>query len=89
MIECVSTQMVSHVSREKHGLTPPSTGRGTRWLVVVAGVAISAFAFDISTGFGTFWPAAWIAPIPVLLLAFRSSAHYRSHCVQRILPRQS
>lgn len=65
--------MVSHVSREKHGLTPPSTGRGTRWLVVVAGVAISAFAFDISTGFGTFWPAAWIAPIPVLLLAFRSS----------------
>ena len=36
-------------------------------------VAISACAYYVSIGLGEFWPAAWIAPIPVLLVAFRSS----------------
>ena len=36
------------------------------------GVAISAAAYYISTGLGTFWPAAWIAPIPILLVAFKA-----------------
>jgi len=34
-------------------------------------VAASAGAFFLSTGLGTVWPLAWIAPIPVLLFAFR------------------
>ena len=36
-------------------------------------VALSAWAYYVSIGLGEFWPAAWIAPIPVLLVAFRSS----------------
>src|ERR1022692_4750411 len=36
-------------------------------------VALSACAYYVSIGLGEFWPAAWIAPIPVLLVAFRSS----------------
>jgi len=36
-------------------------------------VALSACAYYVSIGLGEFWPAAWIAPIPVLLAAFRSS----------------
>ena len=39
----------------------------------ILGVAISAAAFYWSTGPGVVWPLAWIAPIPVLLLAFRHS----------------
>lgn len=36
-------------------------------------VALSAALFWISTGLGTFWPAAWLAPIPVLVFAVGSS----------------
>ena len=36
-------------------------------------VALSASAYYVSIGLAGFWPAAWIAPIPVLLVAFRSS----------------
>src|ERR1019366_10050565 len=36
-------------------------------------VALSACAYYVSIGLGEFWPAAWIAPVPVLLVAFRSS----------------
>ena len=36
-------------------------------------VAISACAFYISTGLGEFWPAAWVAPIPVLVLSLGST----------------
>jgi apolipoprotein N-acyltransferase len=36
-------------------------------------VALSACAYYVSIGLGEFWPAAWIAPIPVRLVAFRSS----------------
>jgi apolipoprotein N-acyltransferase len=36
-------------------------------------VAISACLYYSTIGLGEFWPGAWIAPIPILLLAFRSS----------------
>ncbi len=42
-------------------------------LLVILGVAISALAFYWSTGLGVIWPLAWIAPIPILLLAFQAS----------------
>jgi len=35
-------------------------------------VAVSAFAYYVSTGLGGFRPAVWIAPAPVLVVAFRS-----------------
>ena len=37
-------------------------------------VAVSGCLYYLSIGLGTFWPAAWFAPVPVLLLAFRSSS---------------
>jgi apolipoprotein N-acyltransferase len=40
---------------------------------IVLGILLSATAYFVSTGLGEFWPAAWIAPMPVLVLAFRSS----------------
>lgn len=46
----------------------------TRFLIILLGIATSASCYYASTGLGKFWPAAWIAPIPILLLAFRSSA---------------
>jgi apolipoprotein N-acyltransferase len=52
--------------------SPPSR-QSTSLLAIVVGTAISASCYYISTGLGEFWPAAWIAPIPVLLLAFRCS----------------
>src|ERR1022692_348182 len=36
-------------------------------------VALSGCAYYVSIGLGEFWSAAWIAPIPVLLVVFRSS----------------
>jgi apolipoprotein N-acyltransferase len=36
-------------------------------------VAASAAAFYASTGLGELWPLAWVAPIPVLLLAFTTT----------------
>ncbi len=41
------------------------------WILLA--VALSACAYYGSVGFGVFWPAVWIAPIPVLAVAFRSS----------------
>jgi apolipoprotein N-acyltransferase len=41
------------------------------WILLA--VALSACAYYSSVGFGVFWPAVWIAPIPVLAVAFRSS----------------
>jgi apolipoprotein N-acyltransferase len=46
---------------------------GARWLATLAAVAISATAYYVSTGLGEVWPAAWVAPVPVLVLAFESS----------------
>jgi apolipoprotein N-acyltransferase len=39
-------------------------------LVNILTVALSALLFHLSTGLGTLWPLTWVAPIPVLLLAF-------------------
>lgn len=36
-------------------------------------IALSACAYYFSTGLGTLWPLAWAAPVPVLIVAFRSS----------------
>ncbi len=49
----------------------PARRCDTAWPVVFLSVAVSASAFYASTGLGSFWPAAWIAPVPVLVLAAR------------------
>ena len=41
---------------------------------IVLSTALSGAAYFLSTGLGEYWPLAWIAPVPVLTLAFRSSA---------------
>jgi apolipoprotein N-acyltransferase len=53
--------------------TTNSTGR---WNLVLAAVCIgtTAAAYFVSTGLHTLWQFAWIAPIPILVLAFKSSA---------------
>jgi apolipoprotein N-acyltransferase len=45
-----------------------------RKLYIAGAILLSAAAFYLSTGLREFWPLAWIAPLPVLLVAFRSSA---------------
>ncbi len=40
---------------------------------VVLGILLSAAAYYASTGLNGFWPLLWLAPIPILLLAFNSS----------------
>ncbi|MGA3041280.1 MAG: nitrilase-related carbon-nitrogen hydrolase [Bryobacteraceae bacterium] len=35
-------------------------------------VALSACAYYLSIGLGEFWPAAWVAPIPILFVAFHA-----------------
>lgn len=42
----------------------------------VAAAALSAVLFYFGTGLNPIWPLPWIAPIPVLLLASRTSAKY-------------
>ena len=37
-------------------------------------IAISACLYYFSAGLGEVWPLAWIAPVPVLILAFGASA---------------
>src|SRR5437899_12735747 len=43
-----------------------------RTAAVVAGLA-SAGAFHFGTGLEPSWPLAWLAPVPVLVIAFRAS----------------
>jgi apolipoprotein N-acyltransferase len=64
---------VSPGSKSRAGPAPPSR-RAAPWLYCAASVAASAFCLYFSTGLGTFWPLAWIAPAPVLIFAARSSA---------------
>ena len=45
----------------------------TRSLLSILVVAVSAIAFLVSTGVGVVWPLAWLAPIPVLVLAVHRS----------------
>ena len=41
---------------------------------ILGAVALSATAYYLSIGLGPFWPAVWIAPIPVLVVAARRRA---------------
>jgi apolipoprotein N-acyltransferase len=41
--------------------------------ILVCAVALAAGAFYFSTGLGESWPLAWLAPIPILIAAYRSS----------------
>ncbi len=43
-------------------------------IIAAVCIALSAAAFCLSTGLGTFWPAAWIAPLPILLFAGRAGS---------------
>jgi apolipoprotein N-acyltransferase len=45
--------------------------RYSPYLSGILAVVASAAAFYVSTGLGTAWPLAWVAPIPVLVLAFQ------------------
>jgi hypothetical protein len=44
-----------------------------RLVAAIVAVATSALAYYTSTGLGAFWPGAWLAPIPILMLAFQTS----------------
>jgi len=50
-----------------------STGRWNLIFAVVC-VGMAAAAYFVSTGLHTLWQFAWIAPVPILVLAFRSTA---------------
>jgi hypothetical protein len=39
----------------------------------ILAIAISAAAFYLSTGLGTWWPLAWVAPLPFLITSSRRS----------------
>ena len=69
-----SVELVENLAASDHPRTI-RIGRETILSLVAAimAVAISALAYYTSTGLGAFWPAAWLAPIPILMLAFRSS----------------
>ncbi len=58
---------------QRKKLPLPFRRGGTTWQLALLSVAVSASAFYISTGLGTFWPAAWIAPVPILVLAVRTT----------------
>src|SRR5258706_12103389 len=45
-----------------------------RKLYIAGAILLSVGAFYLSTGLREFWPLAWIAALPVLFVAFRSSA---------------
>src|SRR5262245_12626087 len=40
---------------------------------VIFAVAVSAVLYFSGTGLHAFWPATWVAPLPILLLAFGES----------------
>jgi apolipoprotein N-acyltransferase len=48
---------------------PPSSPRVV-W--IAACTAVSALCYYVSIGLGEFWPAAWVAPIPLLVLALQA-----------------
>jgi apolipoprotein N-acyltransferase len=43
------------------------------WGLAMLAAALSAFAYYISTGLGEIWPLVWLAPVPILILAFSGS----------------
>lgn len=46
--------------------------RGPDWLHVAVCILASAAAYYVSIGLGELWPAAWVAPVPLLWLAYRT-----------------
>jgi apolipoprotein N-acyltransferase len=50
-------------------VTAPQSPR-VAWIAACA--AVSAVCYYLSIGLGEFWPAAWVAPIPLLVLALRT-----------------
>ena len=42
-------------------------------MIPALAIAASGVAFFLSSGLGVLWPLAWLAPIPVLLVAFKRS----------------
>ncbi len=51
----------------------PAQRRPARWIAVITATVLSAALYYVSAGLGRLWPAIWFAPLPVLILAFRSS----------------
>jgi apolipoprotein N-acyltransferase len=47
--------------------------RRSRLALGILATVISAAAFYLSTGLGTFWPLAWLAPLPVLITSSERS----------------
>lgn len=54
-------------------MKPPSMRRRSPYSFGILAVVFSAAAFYVSTGLGQLWPLTWIAPVPVLIVAFRRS----------------
>jgi hypothetical protein len=54
-------------------MKPPSMRRRSPYSFGILAVVFSAAAFFVSTGLGQLWPLTWIAPVPVLIVAFRGS----------------
>jgi hypothetical protein len=52
-------------------MKPPSMRRRSPYSFGILAVVFSAAAFYVSTGLGQLWPLTWIAPVPVLIVAFR------------------
>lgn len=51
-----------------------ASSRITRSLAATLGLLATAAAYFLSTGLRTCWPLVWLAPIPVMILAVRTSA---------------
>ena len=45
----------------------------SRYPLGLFAVALSAAVFYVSSGLGTLWPLTWVAPLPVLVVAFQRS----------------
>jgi apolipoprotein N-acyltransferase len=51
----------------------PTFSRNPGWVHSALLSGLSAAAFSVSTGLGEIWQLTWLAPVPILLLACRSS----------------
>jgi len=47
-------------------------GAWPRWLLAICAALLSALLYYFGTGLEPIWPLAWLAPLPVLFMAFRS-----------------
>ncbi len=62
-------------SSAHHGMTndPAKASESPRLGSALLAVVLSGVAFYLSTGLGRSWPLAWLAPVPVLIVAFQYS----------------